>query len=66
MSTPNVALLFRVDEVVEMTSLSKAKVYMMAASGQLPTLRAGRSLRVPLEGLRKWIEANTNGGVDAL
>jgi excisionase family DNA binding protein len=58
------ALLLRPEEVVEMTGLSRAKVYAMAAAGELPSLRAGRSVRIPLAALERWIESNTTGGVN--
>jgi excisionase family DNA binding protein len=56
------AKLLRMEEVVTITGLSRAKVYAMAASGDLPAIRAGRSVRVPLAGLLRWIEENTTGG----
>ena len=39
------AKLLRMEEVVTITGLSRAKVYAMAASGDLPAIRAGRSVR---------------------
>jgi excisionase family DNA binding protein len=54
--------LLRAHEVVEMTGWSLAKVYAMAASGDIPSLRAGRSVRIPLAALQRWIEGNTKGG----
>jgi excisionase family DNA binding protein len=54
--------LLRAREVAEITGWSLAKVYSMALSGDLPSLRAGRSVRYPLTALERWIEANTTGG----
>ena len=54
-----VGRLLRIEEVVKLTGFSRAKVYAMAASGQIPSLRSGRSVRVPQAGLVRWIEANT-------
>lgn len=54
--------LLRASEVVEMTGWSRAKVYAMAVSGEIPSLRSGRSVRIPLAALEKWIEQNTFGG----
>ncbi len=56
------ALLLRPAEVVAITGWSRAKVYGMAASGELPSLRSGRSVRIPRAALERWIEQNTNGG----
>jgi excisionase family DNA binding protein len=59
---PKSAQLLRAEEVVEMTGWSRAKVYAMAVSGEIPSLRSGRSVRIPLMALEKWIEQNTTGG----
>jgi excisionase family DNA binding protein len=54
--------LLRAEEVVSLTGWSRAKVYAMAAAGDLPSLRSGRSVRIPLAALERWIEQNTTGG----
>jgi excisionase family DNA binding protein len=54
--------LLRAQEVADITGFSVAKVYAMAVSGDLPALRSGRSVRIPLAALERWIEANTAGG----
>jgi excisionase family DNA binding protein len=54
--------LLRAQEVAEITGLSVAKIYSMAAAGDIPALHAGTSVRIPLAALEKWIEANTAGG----
>ena len=54
--------LLRPDDVVALTGWSRAKVYAMAASGDIPCLRSGRSVRIPLAAFERWIEANTTGG----
>jgi excisionase family DNA binding protein len=54
--------LLRADEVVALTGWSRAKVYAMAVSGEIPSLRSGRSVRIPLAALERWIEENTTGG----
>lgn len=56
------ARLLRMTEVAQLTGLSRAKAYAMVASGELPSLRAGRSVRVPLAALERWIVQNTTGG----
>jgi excisionase family DNA binding protein len=38
-------------------------VYKLMAAQVLPTVRMGRSVRVPLAALEAWIEATTVGGV---
>jgi excisionase family DNA binding protein len=54
--------LLRGEEVVKLTGYSRGKVYAMAAAGELPCIRSGRSIRFPLGALRHWIAANTRGG----
>jgi excisionase family DNA binding protein len=56
------AKLLRADEVVDLTGWSRAKVYAMAQAGEIPSLRVGRSVRIPLGALERWIEENTRGG----
>jgi excisionase family DNA binding protein len=62
MDSQRVSKLLRAEEVVSITGWSRAKVYAMAAAGELPSLRAGRSVRIPLAALERWIEQNTTGG----
>jgi excisionase family DNA binding protein len=54
--------LLRMSEVAAITGFSRAKVYAMAASGEIPCLRSGRSVRIPLAALEGWIDQNTTGG----
>jgi excisionase family DNA binding protein len=62
MDVPKTSRLLRATEVVKITGWSRAKVYAMAVSGELPSLRSGRSVRIPLAALERWIEENTTGG----
>ena len=48
--------LLRAEEVANVLALGRATVYTMMASGQLPTVRVGRAVRVPSHQLRKWID----------
>jgi excisionase family DNA binding protein len=58
--------LLRAEEVVKITGWSRAKVYAMAVSGEIPSLRSGRSVRIPLAALERWIEENTTGGTSSI
>lgn len=49
-------LLLRPIEVCQLIGLGKSKVYELIAAGVLPSVRIQGSVRVPAEGLRKWIE----------
>ncbi len=55
-------LLLRAEDVARRLSLGRATVYLMMASGELPTLRKGRAVRVPERALREWVERRTITG----
>ena len=48
-------LWLRPEEAAKVLSLGRAKVYNMIAAGELPSVRIGRSIRVPAGRLREWI-----------
>ena len=54
-------LLLRPLELQESMSLSRGRIYQLLASGQLPSVRIGRSIRVPARALERWIELNCRG-----
>jgi len=39
--------------------ISRTKTYAMARSGELPTLRIGRAVRVPIAELRAWVASQS-------
>lgn len=49
-------LLLRVPEAAEALGLSRAKTYQLVAGGELPSVRIGAAVRVPVDALRAWIE----------
>ena len=49
-------LLLRADEVAQMLGLGQAQVYGMCQRGELPCVRLGRSVRIPADKLRSWVE----------
>ena len=49
-------LLLRPVEAAEAIGVGRSKVYAMLASGELPSVRIGGSVRVPVEALRAWID----------
>jgi excisionase family DNA binding protein len=53
-------LLLRPTEAAEALGLSRATVYELLARGEIPSLRIGRSVRVPVDRLREWVQARTN------
>jgi excisionase family DNA binding protein len=55
------SILLRPDEVRETLGLSRTVVYGMIASGELPVVRIGRAVRVPREGLERWVRERIEG-----
>lgn len=41
---------------LEAVGIGRSKVYELLASGDLPSIRIGGSVRVPVDALRAWIE----------
>lgn len=51
-------LLLKPMEAAEALGFSRSRIYLMLSSGELPSLRCGRSVRVPVDALREWIQKN--------
>jgi excisionase family DNA binding protein len=51
----NERLLLKPAEAAEAIGVSRARAYELIANGTLPSLKLGSSVRVPVEGLRQWI-----------
>jgi excisionase family DNA binding protein len=49
-------IVYRVKEVEALLQLSRSTVYELIRSGELPSIRIGRSVRVPREALERWLE----------
>jgi excisionase family DNA binding protein len=50
-------LLLRPEEAREIIGISRTKIYALIASRELPVVRIGSSVRIPIDELRAWIEA---------
>jgi excisionase family DNA binding protein len=50
------------EQIAIALKVSRAKVYAMLANHELPTIRIGRSLRVPANEFERWIRERTEGG----
>ena len=48
-------LLLRPTEAAEAIGIGRSKVYELLASGEIPAIRIGGSVRVPVDALRAWI-----------
>ena len=51
--------------VAAMTDQSLSQVYRLIADGSYPSVRIGRSVRVPLDLLRKLLAERVEGGAEA-
>jgi excisionase family DNA binding protein len=49
-------LLLRPAEVSELTGVGKSKTYELIAAGVIPSVRIGKSVRVPADALKRWID----------
>jgi excisionase family DNA binding protein len=54
--------LLRPREVQDVVGMSRSAVYAAIASGLLPSVRVGKSVRVPQAALERWIDVSTRGG----
>lgn len=54
-------LLLRVTAASRILSVSKSKLYELIAKEEVPYIKIGGSLRIPVQALRTWIEKNTDG-----
>jgi len=48
-------LLLKPMEVAEMLGLGRSRTYEMLAVGELPSIRIGKSIRIPVKDLDEWI-----------
>lgn len=58
------ALLIKAKDTFEILSVSTRKLWSMTASGEIPHVRLGRSVRYRMEDLREFIAANTSPAKD--
>jgi excisionase family DNA binding protein len=49
-------MLLRVDEAAHMLRIPRSRLYQMLSRGDVPAVRLGRSLRVPADALKRWVE----------
>ena len=48
-------LLLKPAEAADAMGMGRSKIYELLASGELPSIRVGSSLRVPVKALSDWI-----------
>lgn len=59
MDTSTPTLLLTLTEAAVALHCGRTQAYALAAAGAIPTIRLGRSIRVPRSALLGWIEAGT-------
>lgn len=59
---PTIGKLLKAEEVAELLSVSRSFTYSLMQTGDLPTVRLGRAVRVRPEDLEKFIQLNLGNG----
>ena len=59
--TPNGRLLLTPRQAAEALQISERKLWGMKASGEIPHVLLGRSVRYPVADLQQWIEERMKG-----
>ena len=55
-------LLLTVAAVMSETGFGRTTVYSLVASGEIPSVRVGRAVRIPRAALQSWIEKKAATG----
>jgi excisionase family DNA binding protein len=62
---PPQRLLLPIPEVAETLGIGRTNIYELIATGELPTIRVGRAVRISVRTLQKWVEEREQQGVSA-
>jgi excisionase family DNA binding protein len=65
MDTTTQRLLLRPTEAADAIGISRSKAYALIASGEIPSIRIGGSVRVPVAALNEWIDRQLGGRTSA-
>ena len=57
-------LLLKPMEAAEQIQVGRSRIYEMLATGELPSIRIGHSIRIPAKALEAWIERQCPSGGD--
>ncbi|MGE0539822.1 MAG: excisionase family DNA-binding protein [Dehalococcoidia bacterium] len=52
-------LLLKPIEAAELVGLGRSKCYEMIRDGTIPSVRLGKSVRIPADALRRWVDTLT-------
>jgi excisionase family DNA binding protein len=54
--------LLRPVEAANLLGLGRSKTYELMKSGEIPSIRIGKSVRVPAKALSEWIDSKVKNG----
>ncbi len=57
-------LFIKPKEAAEVLCLGRSKIYELIADGTIPSVRIGKSIRVPVKELLEWVKRQSNGSTD--
>ncbi len=57
-------LLLRVEEAARLIGMGKSKTWDLVNRGDIPSIKIGKSRRVPLAALQRWIAEQTGAQFD--
>ena len=57
-------ILMRPTEVAQMLSIGKSTIYELLATGDIRSIRIGRSIRIPVKWLNEWVEKQEGGEIE--
>jgi len=55
-------ILLRVEDAAKALDISRAHLYTLLTEGAIPSIRIGRSRRIPRTELEKWVAQQLEGG----
>ncbi len=62
MQNSHPSLLMNPRDAARALCISERKLWGMTASGEIPHIRIGRSVRYSVRDIEEWIDKNTKGG----
>lgn len=58
-SSSSTCLLLTVPEAADVLRMSRSSLYKLLATQDLPSIKVGRMRRIPLQGLKEWLNNQT-------
>lgn len=57
-------LLLRPNEAADLLAVGRSKLYELIAAGEVPSMKIGKSLRVPAAALEQWVAEHAASAVE--